>query len=351
MKRSASIFKDLLSEARDKHESRNRLVFWISLILAAALLFLALRGIDWVVLFTFLRDADYLYVALLVVWSTLTYFFRAMRWRVLLSSQKNILLINVFWANMAGYLGNNILPARAGEFIRAAYIARKEDISLAFALATGITERLVDLATLVTIAAASLFFVDAFPKPVQEVLKGFSVAAVAGVVFIFTLPLFHNLINRFFFSLPFLNQLLKSKLREVLRQFVEGVKTIARLESSLSFLLFTALIWLMDGIGMVVLALSLHESLTLAQSFLLIASLGLSSAIPSTPGYVGVYQFVAMTVLVPFGFARESALALILLVQALNLVVVACCGGTGLWVGSRGISTIQTKKTEGEMHG
>ena len=47
-------------------------------------------------------------------------------------------------------------------------------------------------------------------------------------------------------------------------------------------------------------------------AFLLIAGLGLGSALPSTPGYVGIYQFVAVTVLTPFGFSRTDAIAYIL---------------------------------------
>jgi uncharacterized membrane protein YbhN (UPF0104 family) len=90
---------------------------------------------------------------------------------------------------------------------------------------------------------------------------------------------------------------------------------------------------------MVILASSLNETLSLAQSFLLIAALGISSALPSTPGYVGVYQFVAVTILSPFGIVRESALALILLVQFLNLLVVSVWGGLGLWLASRMVTT------------
>jgi len=52
-------------------------------------------------------------------------------------------------------------------------------------------------------------------------------------------------------------------------------------------------------------------------AFLLIAALGLGSALPSTPGYIGIYQFVAVTVLVPFGFSRSDAIAYILVAQAL----------------------------------
>jgi glycosyltransferase 2 family protein len=64
----------------------------------------------------------------------------------------------------------------------------------------------------------------------------------------------------------------------------------------------------------------------------LIAALGLSSAAPSTPGYVGIYQFVAVTVLAPFGFARDEALAFILATQAVNVYAVVIVWGTlGLW--------------------
>jgi hypothetical protein len=69
----------------------------------------------------------------------------------------------------------------------------------------------------------------------------------------------------------------------------------------------------------------------LGQSLILLSALGLSSAIPSTPGYVGVYQFVAVTVLVPFGFSRAEALAFILISQVLNYLVVSFWGLIGLW--------------------
>ena len=59
------------------------------------------------------------------------------------------------------------------------------------------------------------------------------------------------------------------------------------------------------------------------------AALGLGSALPSTPGYVGVYQFVAVTVLTPFGFTRTDAIAYILVAQALMYVVIGFWGSVG----------------------
>ena len=238
---------------------------------------------------------------------------------------------------MVGYLGNNILPARAGELVRAAYVARREQISVAFVLATGITERLVDLVALVVIGAVSVFWLEAFPKSVQEALRSFAVVAVCGVVFILTLPLFRGRIIRIMHVFPVLSQSVKDKLEELFTHFVEGIQVIVQARRGIPFIVFTVFIWCMDGIGMIVIASALREQLTLLQSFLFIAALGLSSAIPSTPGYVGVYQFVAVIILIPFGFSRETALALILLVQFLNLIVVIFWGGLGIFIESQSV--------------
>jgi uncharacterized membrane protein YbhN (UPF0104 family) len=54
------------------------------------------------------------------------------------------------------------------------------------------------------------------------------------------------------------------------------------------------------------------------------------SALPSTPGYVGIYQFVAVTVLTPFGFSRADAIAFIVVAQALMYVVIGFWGAIGL---------------------
>jgi uncharacterized membrane protein YbhN (UPF0104 family) len=64
-------------------------------------------------------------------------------------------------------------------------------------------------------------------------------------------------------------------------------------------------------------------------AFLLTAGLALGSALPSTPGYVGIYQFVAISILTPFGLSRTAAIAYILLFQALNYVIVLSLGSIG----------------------
>jgi glycosyltransferase 2 family protein len=79
-----------------------------------------------------------------------------------------------------------------------------------------------------------------------------------------------------------------------------------------------------------VVAKALGLSMPLSVAFLLIAGLGLASAVPSTPGYVGIYQFVAVSILVPFGFNPTNAIAYILFAQALSYLLIGFWGALGV---------------------
>jgi uncharacterized membrane protein YbhN (UPF0104 family) len=67
-------------------------------------------------------------------------------------------------------------------------------------------------------------------------------------------------------------------------------------------------------------------------AILLLAGLALASSAPSTPGYVGVYQIVAVGILPAFGIAKSDAIAYILVFQALTYVVFLFWGLPGLWI-------------------
>ena len=75
----------------------------------------------------------------------------------------------------------------------------------------------------------------------------------------------------------------------------------------------------------------MNLSLGLLQALLFLAALGLSSAAPSTPGCVGIYQFVAVAILPLFGFSRSEAMTYIIVSQALYYALVTVWGLLGLW--------------------
>jgi len=123
---------------------------------------------------------------------------------------------------------------------------------------------------------------------------------------------------------------IQTRLIATVEQGLRGLRAFHDAGRLSIFLGMALVIWALDAVGAVIggAALGLHIPIPVA--FLLIAGLGLGSALPSTPGYVGIYQFVAVSVLKPFGFRAEDALAYILVVQAIGYLVIGFWGGLGL---------------------
>jgi uncharacterized protein (TIRG00374 family) len=332
MLKAKTNMKSILDSRSERSgKPRKRFVFWLSIVLAALFLYLALRGLDWTAFISALRKANYGLIPVLFVWSSIGSWVRAVRWQTLLNAGKYIPAQNVFWANMAGYLGNNIFPARAGEFIRAAYVSKENKLSMSYSLATGFVERMIDLIALVILGSISLSIAGLFSPPIQDALGVMAGVAIVGIAALLVTLYFGGGLRRILADRLVVSTSVREKIGKVLEQFLSGVEVLRHPKRAAVFILFTCLIWLMDGVGIVILARALHLQFTLPESLLLLAALGLSSAIPSTPGYIGVYQFVAVIVLQPFGITNTSAVAFILCLQAVNLLIVAFWGGISIW--------------------
>jgi uncharacterized protein (TIRG00374 family) len=308
---------------------RNLWLTLFTLALAALLLYLALRGVDWKAFLDTLRGGRYYLLPLMFLLVSVNYFVRAMRWRVLLSAERPIRPLTVFWANMAGYLGNSFLPARAGELLRSLALGHKAAINASFVLATALTERLLDVIALVLISALALLSLPGVSTTFAPALRGMAALGGVGLLVVLLAPRFSSFFQRLLAILP-LPVAWRPRLENLLARFLDGMRSLQNPRRAIYFVALTAFIWLADGLGTMLGAYMLRLHMSLPQALLLLAGMGLSSAIPSTPGYVGVYQFAAVTVLTPFGFSKSDALAYILVAQAFNYVVVTIWGLPGL---------------------
>ena len=247
---------------------------WISFLLTGLFLYLAVRGLDWQAFVLALRKADYAYLPLMFLWGSCSYLIRALRWQTLLKAEKQIPLLNIFWANMAGYLGNNILPARAGEFIRAAYLSRENEISASFVFATGLVERLMDVIALIILGSVALSITDILSAPIRAALQTMSALGIFGLLAMILLPRLDKWLSRIVAALPLLDTSAREKLAGFLEQFLRGLGALHQFQRIIGFILLTALIWIMDGIGTVFLSRILHLSISLDQAFILLSDFG-----------------------------------------------------------------------------
>jgi len=309
-----------------------RLWHWlIAIPLAAVLVYLALRGCDWHAVRVTLARTNAAWLGAAVAVSCVSLAVRSLRWRILLNAEGHAGVATVFWATATGYLGNDFLPARAGELVRSAMISLRSGLSTTYALTTTLTERVMDAIALISISSLVLATAIA-GKPAWLAAASKPVAAIglAGAIAIVVLPFSGGLLKRLLEGLP-----MPSKLRErllgIAGQVLLGVRSLHSLARLGGFLSLTVVVWSCDATASILMARALGLSLSFPVALLLLAGLGLSSALPSTPGYIGIYQFVAVSILPPFGFSRSDAVAYILMVQAFGYVVITALGLIGLW--------------------
>jgi uncharacterized membrane protein YbhN (UPF0104 family) len=297
--------------------------------LAAVLLYYSLRGLDWTEVWSVVRRADPTRLAAVALMASTTLFLRGWRWRILLNAEGRVSVAAAFWATAAGLFGNNFLPARAGELVRTYMIAKKSRLGIPYVLATALSERIVDAILLVAMSALVLLALPSPPGWLAAGARPMGAIGLAGAITIGVLPLLGSALRGGIERLP-LNATLRDRIAESTDRALEGMRTFHDARRLTLFVSTALVIWCLDAAGTVVGGAALGLRIPAAAAFLLIAGLSLGSALPSTPGYVGIYQFVAVSVLKPFGFSPADAIAYILVAQALSYLVIGCWGTIGL---------------------
>jgi uncharacterized protein (TIRG00374 family) len=298
--------------------------------LAALLLYFSLRGVEWRRVGQIIAAARWSYLAGSVALGLLAAFGRAARWRILLNAtETKSSLVTVFCAMMAGYLGNLVLPARAGELVRTFLISRHSGLTKTYVLTTALGERVMDAIALILFSSLALLGVESKPAWMSGVARSLAAVAIAAAAGVAVLPYIHGWIERVLKALP-LPAKLRDKLLGLLEQMILGLRAFHDPKRFAAFAGLTLAVWLLDTCGMLITGRALGLPITFRIALLFLSALGLGSALPSTPGYLGIFQFVAVTVLGPFGIARDAALAYVIVVQAGSSVLVIIFGALGM---------------------
>lgn len=309
-----------------------RLLNLAGLILAALFVWLVVRAADWRAVASVMRRANPW--AFLIAWLFLggaSWLLRAARWRLLLTAEKPLRFWPVFWANAAGNLGNNVLPARAGEFIRAAMVGGGSGLTQRFVLATAACERVLDLLVFVTLAEIAVWYASGLPAPILHAIHVAFVIAVAGVVVLVATSRSGRLIHSLVAD-GLRRPLAASRVRKYLEPAVAGLQTIHSPRRLGGFILASACIWILDVSAAKLVAYAMGFTLPFPVAFVLTAGLVLINLVPATPGQLGIYQWVVIRVLAISHIEYNQALAYSLLMQASGYVTLTLLGVPGLLI-------------------
>jgi glycosyltransferase 2 family protein len=306
------------------------------------LLWIAFRSVDFKKLGAELKEADYSWLVLSVLFGLFAFISRARRWVLLINplgfrpSTKN-----AFYSLMTGYLANVALP-RIGEITRCVALGKKENIPVDQLIGTVVIERTIDFFSLLTIMIILIFTsgsqIGQFIKgsllvPIQQ-----RVASLFGNTWILWASLFFLCVIALFLVFRYKKSLRKirlfSKMFDVAHGIIHGLKTITNLERKWEFVLHTIFIWVNYALmtWVVVFALNSTSHLTFGNSIFILVIGGLAMSAPVPSGIGAFHYFVSQGLLIVNGIPVEDGLAYALLTHESQLILVAIIGTISFFI-------------------
>jgi uncharacterized protein (TIRG00374 family) len=303
----------------------------LGIAISAVALFLVGRSVDITAAWNAMRTAQPQWLALLVVFVCIDLLTRALRWKVLLSPVGRVQYRDSLGSLLVGYLANNVLPARLGEFVRSHDLGERSGLSKSTILGTIVVERVMDTLVVVVIASFAIFVLSVRGVVASAVLVGLAVTALLVVAIVVGLVA-HRLpgaeragtfINRW------------PRVHGLLVRLRAGLAVTGNVRVMVISLGLTLVSWSCAVLGFAAAAQSVGIEPTIGQAALLAAGVNLATAVPAAPGYVGTFELAAVTIAASVGIDRESALAFAVLLHAISLLVTSIGGAVALLAGGR----------------
>jgi uncharacterized protein (TIRG00374 family) len=313
--------------------------FWLGVLISAAFLFWALREVDFSAAWQAVLAAKWGYLVLGWLCLLVSYVVRSWRWRVILLSISRVPLWTLWRVYMAGFMSNNILPARIGEVVRAYLLGQTVQVSTASALGTVAVERVFDvvMALLLLVIGAAFGVLGGAGRSVWA--GGALVGAVLAAVVVLAIwgqqlsALAERAVSR-------VSPAWGMRVGDLARSFVHGLRAVGSAPRVLHVALWSAMAWglFMAYAWFVLRAYDLR--ITFAGLAFLLGVAGLGVSIPSAPGSVGTLEAAYILGLQLLGIGDENTRASFALTYHVLEWVTTCSIGL-LCVGQMGLSLSQ----------
>jgi hypothetical protein len=302
----------------------------IGLVITVVCLGLAFRQVDLGAVWSALRGVDPVVVVISGACTLTGYVIRAVRWHVILAERSSCSIWALFRILMIGFATNNLLPARLGEVARAVLLAQAIAVRKSFALASIFLERLFDGLALVAILGVISASVDlpAWGRDVERLasLVFLGTAVAIALVFIWRqqarsvfLAVLHRLPHRY-----------SGWGRGAARAFLGGLDIVRRPQVLVTTVFLSAVVWTLEWASYYVMSHAFDIRLSTSERIfacaLLLAVVNLGIMLPSSPGYVGTFQFFGVEALKVFEIPADVALAFTIVAHLTQYALVTIIG-------------------------
>jgi uncharacterized protein (TIRG00374 family) len=328
----------------------------LGIVVTVLLLWWALHGVPFTEVWTQIRGGDLglLFAAALVAAAGL--WVRAVRWKILLQPiVAQTSLRSRFGAVSVGFMANNVLPWRVGEFARAYTLSRVESVSASGAFGTLVVERALDGVILLVLLLVSMAW-PTFPSgseldqgPLGTAITGATVLAamlVGGMLVLFLFPRPFVRVAKGMAS--FLPRAPARLLVDVLEAFLGALEILRRPGLLAAAVVWTIGLWLFNSLTFWLGFRAFDIGLDYVAAVFTQTVVGFGVALPSAPGYIGTFHYAADIALNGvYGVEEARSLAFAFGLHAAGWIPVT---GLGLWYAWRmGLGLGEVGRSEEEV--
>lgn len=315
--------------------------FWIGLVITVVTLILAFQGIQLDKLGESFGKFAWSWLPILLVIFLVSYVGRAFRWQALFDPYKPR-WSQVFATLSIGYFLSNITPARLGDVARAYLLGTIEKIPVARALSTVVVERSMDGLTVVLLLLALLPLIPNVPP---EWVNSGLVLGVIGIGLLVALAVISLKRER---GVAFLRKLvspIKFLDREGLWHFVgnliDGFAVIRSPRPLLKAGFWSLEVWLVASLLAWLTMFSLGINLPFTAGVLIQVATALAVTVAPSPGQLGVFHLIAVSVLKLYGIDPNQALAYAFVLHGISYMMLMLLGIGSAWREGLDFSKIQ----------
>jgi uncharacterized protein (TIRG00374 family) len=323
---------------------------WLGILLSAVFGMITLSQVDLHHLVAALRSAHYPLLVLATVLQVSTLFVRAWRWQYLLEPIQPMRLLPLLSATAVGFLANMVLPAHAGEVVRAYVLSRREKVSAMTVLTTIVVERVMDIVTVLAVFLVVLVFANLQRDLIQVTAHLRTVGYVCllvGVGLASSLWFFRSQVARLLQKLSdSLPQQWQHRLWTTWTSFVLGLQGFRRGRYVVAMFVLSFLLWSMVACSNVCVFYAFGLRLPLLAAFLVLGMQILGVAIPAAPGFIGTYHAAVVAGLAIFEITTELALSMAIVMHATFFFPFLLVGLIFLWRESLSLRELRTAKVQ-----
>ncbi len=266
--------------------------FWLGVLISLVCLAIVLPGVQFNQAWDALRTANYWWILPGIAAYFVAVWARTWRWHYLLRPLKPIPLRALFPVVAIGYMGNNVYPARAGEFIRAFVLRRREGVSVSASLATILVERIFDGLVMLLFVFFTLPQLDVLPDWMRWVAILGTLAFVGALAVFLALAaaprrfaaVYTWLIGRF------APARFRAPLTGFLDRFTEGLSSLRSGRDILMVFVTSIFLWLMETVKYWFVMHAFNFRASFFALMLMNGIVNLMITLPSPPGYIGTFE-------------------------------------------------------------